>query len=138
MSCDVELTKDGGPGLSAHRNILAAVSQRFDKLLKAENGGTEMVPVIDTRILTRVMDFIYEDQAVFEEEEYNDFTDALNFLKIDLVLSVTRPLQYQMSTPTARCQELPLSATGTPRQKIQGRGDGRGHRRSDRRIGTSS
>ena len=90
MSCDVELTKDGGPGLPAHRNILAAVSQRFDKLLKAENGGTEMVPVIDTRILTRVMDFIYEDQAVFEEEEYNDFTDALNFLKIDLVLTVTR------------------------------------------------
>ena len=86
LYCDAFLTKDGLRLIPVHRNILAAVSTSFAKLFKQGDYQTPLVvPVVDFETLEKIVNYIYRGSIEFSSvEEYNNFTIALNVLRVDL------------------------------------------------------
>ena len=82
---DVTLVSDDGQFVSAHKVVLSGSSQFFKVCLKKTPHLNAMIylPGIDFKVLTAILDYIYQGEAQLYQEEIDTFLDTASKLKID-------------------------------------------------------
>ena len=86
---DVTLVSDDGHHISAHKVVLSASSKFFKDCLKKSSHPNPMIflPGSDLKVLTAILDYIYEGEVQLLQEEINAFLDTAEKLKIEGLVS---------------------------------------------------
>ena len=86
---DVTLVSNDGHHISAHKVVLSASSKFFKDCLKKSSHPNPMIflPGSDLKVLTAILDYIYEGEVQLLQEEINAFLDIAEKLKIEGLVS---------------------------------------------------
>merc|ERR1712126_580322 len=94
---DVTLVSEDGEHLSAHKIVFSASSDFFKETLKKTNHTNPLIFLsgFHSKVLTAVLDYIYDGEVNLFQEEIDKFLDSAEKLKID---GLTRTKEEESTT----------------------------------------